>query len=806
MTDACRAYAAIALWAVVGWHWGGRFAAGQFFGPAQVELSSAVHVDEADNAIRAQLVRVRACVADQQWDEAVETLRQIMENPGGKVIGITDRHYVNLTDYCHAQIAALPPAALTLYRQRVDALAQKWYEQGIAERDPVRLAAVVSQMFCSSWGDKALLALGDMALEQGQYGRARRYWEKIFEHPAETVPAVRYEAASKQAGRVPAELARVAAWYRIDNSLDPPVYRLRHDESLSDEDAAALVRFWKDAGLDPTTLAYPATSLPLADIRARLVLASILEGALDRAAGELEAFTARHVAAEGVLAGRRVPYAAALASMLEAAASWPARPTQTDWLTFAGSPARNLVPPDPLELAPEQAWPAIELGVPIAADVTNSRTYSSRRVAEDVQGLLSYHPLVVGNLLLVNNQTQIMAYDLNTGKPAWNNDAKPEIYHFDSNLPPASRLNRGLGVPRFTMTAYQGRLYARMGSQVTGRSLESPDTSAGQLVCLDLAAQGRLCWKPIAPDDDKWSFEGAPVVEGTDLYVAMRKSDVCPQEHIACFDAETGRRKWRTLICAAETPAGGLAEEMTHNLLTLEEGTLYCNTNLGAVAAVSAADGQTQWVTLYTRAKRVATLGQDRRAAHFYRDLNPCVYYHGLLMVAPSDCEEIFAIDAGSGRMVWETHLAEDAVHLLGVGAGNLLASGDRLWWIDAAGGKVLGRWPDETPHGYGRGVLADGRVYWPTREALYVFNQKLQAGHHVLLVRDPIPLVVDRGASGGNLVPADGMLLIAAANKIYGFRQLGRRTTEAAPVAKAPAGEAKPSAGTTPDAGSTPK
>lgn len=790
MTDACRASAAIALWAVVGWQVAEGVAAGQFFGPTQfVELSSAVHVDEADNAIRAQLVRVRACVADKQWDEAVETLRQIMENPGGKMIGLTDRHYVNLTDYCHAQIAALPPAALGLYRRRVDALAQKWFEEGFAQHDRSRLAAIVAQMFCSSWGDKALLALGDMALEQGQYGAARGYWEKMIEHPPEVVTAPLYQSARQQAGRTPAELSQVEAWYQLDNTLDSPAYRLRHDRVLSDGDAAALVRFWKDAAVEPTSLAYPATTVPLADIRARLVLASILEGSLGRAADELAAFTERHPNAEGVLAGRHVPYAAALASLLEGAASWPARRPTTDWLTFAGSPARNLVPAEPLEVAPKQAWPAIDLGQPISADVTNARTFSSRRVAEDVQGLLSYHPVVAGDLLLVNNQTQIMAFNLDTGKPAWSAGANTRgEFYLDSGVPTPARMNRGLGVPRFTMTAYQGRLYARMGSQVTGRSLESPDLTAGHLVCLDLSAQGRLCWK-ILPDDDKWSFEGAPVVDGANLYVAMRKSDVCPQEHIACFDAETGRRKWRTLICAAETPAAGQAEEMTHNLLTLEEGTLYCNTNLGAVAAISA-DGQTQWVTLYPRARRAT----DRRAAHFYRDLNPAVYYRGLLLVAPSDCEEIFAVDAASGRMIWETHLAEDTVHLLGVGAGNLLASGDRLWWIDAAGGKVVGRWPDETPHGYGRGVLADGRVYWPTREALYVFDQQVSNRQQVTMVRGPIALAEDRQASGGNLVPADGMLLIAAASKIYGFRQPGKQPADSSPSAKTP--PADPSGG----------
>ena len=79
-----------------------------------------------------------------------------------------------------------------------------------------------------------------------------------------------------------------------------------------------------------------------------------------------------------------------------------------------------------------------------------------------------------------------------------------------------------------------------MGSQVTTRPVETYESQVGTLICLDLHAEGRLLWK-IAPDDDKWAFEGAPLVDGTDVYVAMGKSDVRPQAHVACFDGETGR-------------------------------------------------------------------------------------------------------------------------------------------------------------------------------------------------------------------------------------------------------------------------
>ena len=67
------------------------------------------------------------------------------------------------------------------------------------------------------------------------------------------------------------------------------------------------------------------------------------------------------------------------------------------------------------------------LGEPLAADAANSRAFSLRRIGEDAQRLMSYHPLVVGELMLVNNHSQIFAFDRHTGEPAWPGDpARPE--------------------------------------------------------------------------------------------------------------------------------------------------------------------------------------------------------------------------------------------------------------------------------------------------------------------------------------------------------------------------------------------
>jgi outer membrane protein assembly factor BamB len=775
-------------------------ACGQF-PPSPQELSGSVNLDEADSAVRAHLERIKAYVADQQWDEAVETLRQVMENHGSKLVPLSRTRYINLTDYCHLQIASLPSEALDLYRERVDPLAQKWYEEGLAQRNADRLADVVDKAFCSSWGDDALLALGEIELERGHYALARHHWQRIVETPPARVAASRYEAARQIADLPPEDARLLDKHYVAESSTPPRWYDLHGNDVLDDESAAGLVRFWKGRHYPFTRLSYPATELPLADVRARLILVSIMEGSLDRAREELRAFTLLHADAEGRLAGRDVKYAEALDQLIDSASNWPQPRPSHDWPTFAGSPERTKVSPNNLELQ-EAAWEPIRLGEPLSADAANARAYSLRRVGEDAQRLLSYHPLVSGNLILFNNQNQIFAFDLKTGKPAWpsNDPQRPagEIYSGDAG-PTGRAMNRGLGAPRFTMTVADNKLFARMGSPVTSRSLEALEGRSGYLVCLDLAAEGKIVWrlpdKSLPADqrwafDEKWSFEGSPLVSGPDVYVAMRKSDVRPQAHVACFDVESRRLRWRTMICAAETPGGGQQEEITHNLLTLDHGTIFCNTNLGTVAAVSARDGRLQWAALYPRARRGGTEGQDRRAAHFYRDLNPCIYYRGMLLAAPSDCHSIFALDSSSGELLWESHLPEDAIHLLGVGNGNLLASGDWLWWIDARHGKVLKRWPDTTPLGYGRGALMGDQVVWPTRDALYVFDQRVWSRSQT--VPDPIPLGGQRSASGGNLVPAEGMLLIATGDKLFGFHQIGKEpqahtAPQAAGVAQQP-------------------
>ncbi len=203
--------------------------------------------------------------------------------------------------------------------------------------------------------------------------------------------------------------------------------------------------------------------------------------------------------------------------------------------------------------------------------------------------------------------------------------------------------------------------------------------------------------------------------------------------------------------------------------MTLSGGRLYYNTNLGAVAALRADDGRILWLSQYPRATRGDLA---RLAPHWQRGLNPCLLSDETLYVAPADSPRIFALDALTGIMLWQTgDEVEDAAGLLGTTDDWLLAGGGRLYWIgrkEEDRGRVRHVWPDavERP-GYGRGLLAGDDVLWPTRDALTLFDARSARPRKIY---DLAAL----GASGGNLLVAGGHLIVATERELIALGTQG--------------------------------
>jgi outer membrane protein assembly factor BamB len=168
-------------------------------------------------------------------------------------------------------------------------------------------------------------------------------------------------------------------------------------------------------------------------------------------------------------------------------------------------------------------------------------------------------------------------------------------------------------------------------------------------------------------------------------------------------------------------------------------------------------------------------------------------------MAAPSDSSSVFAVDAGTGLLTWEWRMLpsdEQPLQLLGVGSGRLIAAGNSIWWLDVATGKGSREakvWPAPTKDGelgFGRGLLADGRIFWPTHEEIIVLDQNWDGQGSPIVDRIQLtrPDTGDR-VTGGNLAYANGTLLVAGKERMFAFQvprvTRGKESTPRASVAE---------------------
>ena len=342
--------------------------------------------------------------------------------------------------------------------------------------------------------------------------------------------------------------------------------------------------------------------MDLADIRARLILASIRAGQLDRAALELDVFRRLHPNAAGQLGGQQGPYIAALEKLLESARDWKPDPPSPDWPTFAGAQLRS---PNAMAVGPTLV-PVWERPIPLAPP-SFARRLAQQQVLQRGFGFvdkvdevpavsvresgrpLSCFPVVINDVVLLADATGIHALNLATGKPAILTDGlifRSATSEAEGNENPVRYGGTGIahGVPRLTLNVVDHIAYGRIGPLATAHPERRLDIARDRIVGLDLNREGLLILR-VPPGEPAWSFDGAPVSDGRRLFVAMRRSGSAPNAYVACFDTTTSQRLWRTNIGSADTPAGSLGDEITHNLLTLGGDRIYFNTNLGLVAA-----------------------------------------------------------------------------------------------------------------------------------------------------------------------------------------------------------------------------
>lgn len=652
-----------------------------------------------------RLAEVQKRVEKEEWAEAVEEYQKLLDEAGDELAALDPQrpqHCVSVRRLCHLRLAALPPAALRLYRARVDDQAKQWLEQGTRQRDPGPLRRVVEQAFCSRAGDRALDLLGDLAFERGDFVAAEHWW-RLLARPASEAGAKRPELA----------------------------------------------------------LLFPDPQADVAVVRAKIVLARLFRGERAAAAAELKAFKALHGQAEGRLAGRDGP----LADILQAAADAPDLAPPADdraWPTFAGDGTRNrLFPRAPRVRWLDEPWrvplegkadgkgappcavaPAVAGDCVVVADARSVSVYdlfTGKRLGRcDLRDDLKAGGFVpeVASLPGEVRYTVTVAGD--------------RIY---ARLGARAVIDpRALAGPRAdaaeTSEAKADSFLVCLGLHPDGR---------GKLP-VHWQAKARLL-----ETDPATFFEGAPLVRDGRVYAARtRCTDPAAVTTIDCYDAETGAPRWRQAVCDAREQRESRPRYRHHLLTAAGPNVVYCS-HSGAVVALDALSGKRAWAARYPRRGERADGGASPRdlAPCVYADgrlfVAPadadrvlCLDADGGgLLWESKPVEVLYLLGVAGGRLVFTTAAAPRGIRA-----------------VDAATGRDVRAWvqPDdgssELPS-VGRGLLAGGYVFWPTQHGLRVLNQEDGQPAAALFVPPDNPIKGNLAVGRGCLVVATAKELL---------------------------------------------
>jgi outer membrane protein assembly factor BamB len=677
--------------------------------PARGDETASIVLNGESRTTALRLGEARKRIDEKKWDEAVEALQAILNGAGDDLVPVSPTHSIQARRLCQIQLASLLPQTLRTYRQRYETQASKKLAQARASHDTEALRRLIDETFLTRAAEKAIDELGDLAFERGRFDEAEEWWRLLAPLP--------------------------------DNRREQV-----------------------NQGFQ---LVYPDLSLDPARLQAKQLLARLFAGPDAAWPEELEQFARRHSKAEGTLAGRTGRYSDLLRALADERRKQGIAP-EADWTTFGGDPSRGRVvaaPDDILDRLSDlcRSGPTWRFNLQDHSRQEESTLHPAVNAAQ--ARTLAFHPVIVGHQVLLADAQYVTSYDLRSGRSS--------VWYDVAGLNGGVQANLKLPAPpdlRYTLTVADDHAYVRLGEQDIGLDAANPRRDKETfLACLGLKpdAEGEHArWTVRGVTRENSLFEGAPLASGGQIWIASihyrRDRCVTSLDAFPVDDTSQPPARWRRDVCETRDLKPGEAH-YRHQLLTLA-GTqlLYCS-HTGAVVAVDALTGRTNWGIRYPR--RAVEKGDPVAPEETtWRDLAPVLFAAGRLYVAPADSDRLLCLDPATGRTLWERE-AMKVIHLLGVGQGHLIVTTeDGLRAFGATDGRDVWSIPDQggglTPAG--RGLLIGDLVLWPTARKrddtstdAIVFAVRQQDGR---LADDPALL---HRLPAGNLAYANGCLAV---------------------------------------------
>jgi outer membrane protein assembly factor BamB len=112
--------------------------------------------------------------------DAIDDLQRILDEAGDDLISLDGKQYRAARWFAHQILAQLPAEVLQNYQDQLDVPARKLLDTAKKTRNPASLRQLLDRYFVSRPADEALLLLGDLLFEQGEFRAAELQWRRLL--------------------------------------------------------------------------------------------------------------------------------------------------------------------------------------------------------------------------------------------------------------------------------------------------------------------------------------------------------------------------------------------------------------------------------------------------------------------------------------------------------------------------------------------------------------------------------------------------------------------------------------------------
>ena len=370
--------------------------------------------------------------------------------------------------------------------------------------------------------------------------------------------------------------------------------------------------------------------------------------------------------------------------------------------------------------------PTVRGAIPWRFELDETRDFEWRPlVTDDPMGPLVQPPgslAIDGNLVFLRTPSQLLALDATTLRKEWAVRFPAREARVETNIVTRRGLDSFVPYDRdhaaWAVSAHDGQVYVlqRHTSRTDGirRSVQGYRPFPTWLTAFDQAT-GDMRWQVGREEDFPHpladvEIRSVPImVEGNLWLTCQRQRDL----FLLCLNPADGEVIRSILICTLPSAA-------TPTWLPLDpaydDGTIFVPTGEGMLIAVRTRDGNLLWATQYADSVTPTVASPPLRPPN--RLVTPPIATNGLVLLAPTESNEVLAVSAENGSILWQSEL-EGTSYIVGADGGRLFLGGRMLTARSVSDGSIIWSKPvDGAPTG--RTVLSGSMLLTPTWEKFF--------------------------------------------------------------------------------------